>query len=267
MKFLVAIDLEGVACAIGVPFEGISRGEGKNYAFAAKQATREGCTAVDALFDNGATEVIVWDAHGDGLNLDYEKFDMRCRFIQGSDMRMTKLPVFDNLDGVVFIGYHAGDNTPGAVLCHTYSMINYTWNKIDGKQVGEFEMDAALLGKKGAKAIFLSGDQFVVEQAKAACPWIETAIVKEGSGFNSCVSLHPYAACNAIYEGVTKAVKNLDTMKCYKINEPFELTVCYKRAEGAQLCHFRNPDGTPFEVVDAYTRRGTLSKIEDYFLH
>ena len=171
MKFLVAIDLEGVACGIGVPFEGISRGEGKNYAFAAKQATREGCTAVDALFDNGATEVIVWDAHADGLNLDYEKFDMRCRFIQGCDMRMTKLSVFDNLDGVVFIGYHAGDNTPGAVLCHTYSMVNYAWNKIDGKQVGEFEMDAALLGKKGAKSIFLSGDQFVVEQAKKACPW------------------------------------------------------------------------------------------------
>jgi len=56
-------------------------------------------------------------------------------------------------------------------------------------------------------------------------------------------------------------------MDCYKIAEPFELTVCYKRAETAQLCHFRNPDGSPFSVVDAYTGRGVLNKIEDYFLH
>ena len=266
-KYLVAIDMEGVACAIGVPYEGISRGEGKNYAFAARQASREGCAAVDALFESGADEVIVWDAHGDGLNLDYEMFDKRCRFIQGGDMRMTKLSVFDNLSGVVFIGYHASDNTPDSILCHTYSMMNYTWNKINGEYVGEFEIDAALLGKKGAKAIFLSDDQFVTAQAKTACPWIETVTVKESSGFNSCVSMHPAAACDAIYEGVKNAVANLDTMKCYKIAEPFELTVCYKRAETAQLCHFRNPDGSAFGVVDAYTRQGTLSKIEDYFLH
>ena len=146
-------------------------------------------------------------------------------------------------------------------------MINYTWNKINGDYVGEFEIDAALLGKKGAKSIFLSGDQYVCAQAKKACPWIETVTVKEGSGFNSCVSMHPLAAVDAIYEGVKKAVGKLESMDCYKIAEPFELTVCYKRAEGAQACHFRNPDGSAFDVVDAYTRKGILTKIEDYFLH
>ena len=65
----------------------------------------------------------------------------------------------------------------------------------------------------------------------------------------------------------TQIAENLDAMNCYRIEEPFELTVCYKRVESAQLCHFRNPDGSAFGVVDAYTRSGTLARIEDNFLH
>ena len=54
-------------------------------------------------------------------------------------------------------------------------------------------------------------------------------------------------------------------MKAFTIPTPFELTVSYKRIEYAQGCNLRNPDNTPFEFVDAYTRRGTLDDPEHYF--
>lgn len=39
--------------------------------------------AVRALFDEGADEVIVWDNHGSGVNLDYDLLDARCRIALG----------------------------------------------------------------------------------------------------------------------------------------------------------------------------------------
>lgn len=81
-KFYIAVDCEGVACAVGSPGEALGKGE--NYAFACLQATREADAAAKALFDGGATEVVVWDAHGSGVNLHYDLLDSRCKILLGS---------------------------------------------------------------------------------------------------------------------------------------------------------------------------------------
>ena len=76
MKFYIAVDCEGPACVVGEPGKGL--GSGENYRFACLQATREANAAARALFDAGAQEVVVWDAHGTGVNLQYDLLDPRC---------------------------------------------------------------------------------------------------------------------------------------------------------------------------------------------
>lgn len=76
MKFIVAVDLEGVACAYA-PL-GASVEDSFNVQFVRKQATKEADAAVRALFDMGATEVVVWDNHGRGCSLDCDLLDERC---------------------------------------------------------------------------------------------------------------------------------------------------------------------------------------------
>ena len=72
-KFVVAVDLEGLACVVGAYGRGLA--ESRDYEFAALQGTREASAAVNALFDNGANDVIVWDCHGTGVNLKYGMLD------------------------------------------------------------------------------------------------------------------------------------------------------------------------------------------------
>ena len=72
-KYYIAVDCEGVACAVGTP--GVGLADSENYRFACLQATREANAAVRALFDAGADEVTVWDAHGSGINLLYDELD------------------------------------------------------------------------------------------------------------------------------------------------------------------------------------------------
>ena len=65
-RFMVAVDCEGVACAVGKP--GGTLNDSDNYAFVQQQASaRSGCRA-RALFNAGATQVIVCDYHHSGIN-------------------------------------------------------------------------------------------------------------------------------------------------------------------------------------------------------
>ena len=262
-KYCVAVDLEGVACAVGTYGQGLAEGT-KNYPFAALQATREANAAAKALFDSGAKDVIVWDNHGTGVNLNYDLLDKRCRIAMGAGSR-TRFPgVDESYDGVLFIGYHSYD-APRAVLAHVYSSSTFTSHLINGKPVGELQIDAAIAGKRGVKTLFVSADDVCVAQAKESFPWINTVVTKQALAWNSCISEHPERVCESIYASVLDAVKNIDKMRAYTIETPFELTLSYKRIEYAQGCCFRNPDGSLFEAVDAYTRRGTLEDIEQYF--
>ena len=61
------------------------------------------------------------------------------------------------------------------------------------------------------------------------------------------------------------ACARLSEMRPFTIPEPFSYEIRYKRIEYAQGCSYRCPDGTLFERTDAYTRRGTLARIEQIF--
>lgn len=263
-KYCISVDLEGLACVVGGYGQGLSDSS-KNYTFAAYQGTREANSAAKALFDCGAEEVLIWDCHGTGVNLDYNAFDPRCKFIIGAGSRKRFPGMDESFDGVLFVGYHAYD-TPNATLSHVYSSSTYTSHKINGKEIGELQLDAAIAGKRGVKTLFVSSDDICVAQALESFPWIKTVVTKQSLAWNSCISKHPMSVCSEIYEAVCDAVNEKDEMQTYCIPTPFELTVSYKRIEYAQGCNLRNPDNTPFEVVDAYTRRGILADPEHYFL-
>ena len=51
--YYIAIDMEGVACVVGTPGEGLSSSSA-NRDFAAREALREANAAARALFDCGA---------------------------------------------------------------------------------------------------------------------------------------------------------------------------------------------------------------------
>lgn len=262
-KYCISVDLEGVACVVGSYGQGLAEGT-RNFSFAMSQGTREANAAAKALFDSGAEEVIVWDCHGTGVNLDYSAFDSRCKFIIGAGSRVRFPGVDSSFDGVLFIGYHAYD-TPKATLAHVYSSSTFVSHKVNGKEIGELQLDAAIAGKRGVKTLFVSSDDICVAQAKESFPWVKSVVTKQSLAWNNCISKHPDAVCDEIYSSVLQAVSEEETMKPFVLPTPFELTVSYKRIEYAQGCNLHNPDNTPFEAIDAYTRQGILTDPEDYF--
>ena len=196
--------------------------------------------------------------------MDYSLFDKRCTFTLGAGSRLRFPGIEEGYDGILFLGYHAYD-APAATLAHVYSSTTFQGQWINGKPVGELQIDAAVAGKRGVPVLFVAADDVCVGQAKETVPWAETVVTKKALAWNSCISKHPQTACDEIYAGVQAACERLPEMRPFTIPEPFDYEIRYKRIEYAQGCSYRTPDGALFERTDAYTRRGTLASVEQIF--
>ncbi|MEJ5251149.1 MAG: M55 family metallopeptidase [Chthonomonadetes bacterium] len=259
MRFLVSVDCEGLACVVGVP--GGTLTDSPNYAFACRQAVREANAAVRALFQMGAEEVIVWDAHGGGVNLPYDELDERVLVALGSGFNRRFPGVDETFSGVLFIGYHAMDNTPDAVLAHSYSSKAYQWMEVNGEQVGEIAIDAASAGERNVPVIFVSGDDKCVAEARRFLPWVETVETKRAFGWNAALSKHPRRAERDIEEGVRRAVSRLSEMQVFRFQSPLTVRLRYKRLEDAERA---SRGASCWRRVDAYTAEAVFERISDW---
>ncbi len=260
MKFIVAVDCEGVAGVVGAP--GGSLNESRDLEFARLQATREADAAARGLFEAGATQVIVWDNHGGSLNLHYDQLDERCDIALGVGFRHRWPGLDESFSGVVLIGYHPMDNTEDGVICHSFSSASYQSIKVNGQEVGEIAIDGAMAGEWGVPVILVASDDRGVAEARSFFPWVETVATKQGMGWNAAVSKHPQRASAQIREGVQRAVTRRPEMKPFWFTEPIELEIRYKRIEAAQAASRGFRRG---ERVDPYTVRWRLERLSDYF--
>jgi len=260
MKFIVAVDCEGVACAVGSP--GASLNESRDLPFAQLQATREADACAKGLFDAGAEEVIVWDNHGGSLNLHYDLLEERCDIALGVGFPHRFPGLDSSFAGVAFIGYHAMDNTEDAVMCHTFSSGSYQYMKINGVEVGEMAIDGAVAGSHDVPVVFVASDDKGTAEARTFFQNVETVTTKNALGWNAAISKHPQRAVAEIRAGAKAAAERLDEFAPFRFIEPLSFEIRYKRIEAAQTA---SRGLKACERVDPYTVRWRLDSLADYF--
>lgn len=263
MTYYIAVDCEGCACVVGKPGEGLGRED--NYRFACLQATREADAAARALFDAGAEDVVIWDAHGTGVNLSYDLLDPRCRVLLGSGHRGRFTGMDATCTGVLFIGYHARENTADAVLAHTFSSAAFQSYKINGREAGELEIDAAYAGELGVPVLFCSGDEAFVAQAQELLPGVASVATKRALSWTSAVSRHPKAVCDDIYRTVLAAAAQPDAARLFRLPHHLSVEIRYKRMEDAARAPLTDENGRPFARTDPFTRAGRIESICSLF--
>ena len=127
------------------------------------------------------------------------------------------------------------------------------------------QIDAAFAGKRGVPVLFIASDDQAVAQARESFPWIEAVVTKQASAWNFALSLHPQAAVEAIYRGVTAALAREAEMQTYTIREPLHLSLRFRRTDEAPAAQLYDRARRPFTSPDAYTREGWLEHLEDLF--
>jgi D-amino peptidase len=242
MKYVIAVDCEGPAGVVGKPGGSLNDAPAQ-YEFARRQATAEASAAARGLFAAGATQVIVWDNHGGGVNLVYDELD-------------------ETFAGLLFIGYHARDNTVAAPLAHTFNSGKYQWIKINGREIGEMAVDAAVAGAKGVPAIFVASDDKAVAEAKAFFPGITAVTTKVGYSWNAALSKHPRRVLREIEAAAQSAATDRAKVKPFAFASPLEVEIRHKRIDSADEACL---PAYGWQRVDAYTVKRSINAITDLF--
>ena len=115
----------------------------------------------------------------------------------------------DTFDAVLFIGYHASTSNPRGVRAHTMSSANLTGLRLNGREMPEAGVSAAIAGDFGVPVVMISGDDAIAEEARGILGDLEAAVTKHTLGFHSARTLMPEASYALIREKVRAALGRL----------------------------------------------------------
>ncbi len=234
MKILIAADMEGIT---GVVHSDQTNPSHAEYARFRELMTADVNAAIRGAFDAGADEVIVSDGHWDNRNILIERLDPRARLNSGGPRPFSMVQGIDNgVDGVLFIGYHARVGITDAILDHTWSTQRVAGLWLNGHEMGEIGLNAAVCGHFDVPVLMISGDQNACAEAVALLGEVETAIVKRATGRTSAECLPPEVTGRLIQEAAARAVRRLAAGKApapLRLEPPITVTVAFGHSEMA----------------------------------
>jgi D-amino peptidase len=165
----------------------------------------------------------------------------------------------DTFDAVLFIGYHAKAGTEEGVLAHTSSgnVIDLSINNVSLPEAG---YNALIAGLYDVPIAFLAGDNWICQQAKNL--FGEIATVETKIGMNRAeLGLHPEVVRDLIRSEVTKAVKDLQKFKPFKLNAPYTMVLKVRKerelfagAERSGEGEFTFTSSDFLEIMDAFNQ-------------
>jgi len=235
LKVYISTDMEG--CSGVTCSEQVAGEEGKRLMAGDMNACIEGCFAA------GATEVVVRDHHASGRNVDPQAIDSRAKLIQGATPS-NRFQGIEGVDVMILLGYHAKALTPGGTLAHSYSSASIQGMWLNGKEVGEIGVDAAIAAEHKVPVVLVVGDDKTCAEAQAWLPGVVTCPTKKGTGPQSADPLPLEESRRRITQSTKEALAKRNEIRPIKIDYPATLRWDYL-PKGSLRTH--NPQFKPVD--------------------
>ena len=174
---------------------------------------------IEGCFLAGATEVIVKDGHGDGINLDPALINSKARLIQGATPR-ERFKDMEGSEALILLGYHGMAQTKNAIMAHSYSSATIQMMYLNGKPVGEIGVDASIAGEHNVPVVLVTGDDKTMKEAKDWIPGVVTCQVKKGTSHLSGKCLPLEQSHQLIKKKTVQALEKRNSIKPVKANYP-----------------------------------------------
>ncbi|MEV7124748.1 M55 family metallopeptidase [Streptomyces sp. NPDC093260] len=177
MKILISADMEG---ATGVTWPGDVLPGTPQWERCRSMFTSDVNAAVLGFFDGGADEVLINEAHWSMRNLLLERLDERAQMLTGrhKSLSMVEGVQHGDVDGIAFIGYHAGAGMEG-VLAHTYLANQITGVWLNDVRASEGLLNAHVAAEYGVPVVLVTGDDLACEDALGYAPEALKVAVKD----------------------------------------------------------------------------------------
>ena len=257
MKVYISADMEGVA---GVVNQEQLRPEGFEFQQFREFMTAEVNAAIEGAREEGATEIVVSDSHGTGLNLLMDALPQDIQLVRSWPRPLGMMEgIDDSFSAAIFLGYHSSVANTGGIVAHTISSATLFSVKINGTQMSEGGINALIAGHFGVPVVMMSGDDAAVKEVSDMLGPIERAVVKWHCSHTSARTLMPEAARSLIKEKARAGVRRAQELQPFHIDGPLTLDLTYQRDKPAELIAYL-PN---VERLDNHTVRfvGTIIEI------
>jgi len=175
MRVLISADAEGVS---GITSTNELLFGRPHYEFMRQMMTADVNAAVSGSFDGGATQVVVNDAHWTMTNVLIERLDPRADLIKGFQKHLAMVEGVQDADAIFFLGYHARTGDSNGVANETVFGREIVEIRMNGRPIGESEINAALCGAFGVPLVFASGDDVYERELRETFPAVEFGLTK-----------------------------------------------------------------------------------------
>ncbi len=249
LKVYISVDMEGVTGVVSSEQLGPT---GFEYQRAREWMTGEALAAIQGARDAGATEIVVSDSHGNGQNLLIDQFPDDVTLIRSWPRPLMMMEGIDSsFAAAVFIGYHASTANVRGVRAHTMSSATLTGVALNGKQVPEGGMNAAIAGYFGVPVVAVSGYDAAVAEVQRYATGMEGAVVKRAISFHSAATMTPKAGQALIRAKVKAGVEQRARIAPFVVGTQVSADVSFKHYRTAEMLAY-----LPIVTrVDAHTVR------------
>ena len=233
MKVYISVDMEGIG---GVVTSDQLGPTGFEYQRARQFMTDEALAAIQGARDAGATEILVSDSHGNGQNLLIDQLPPDITVIRSWPRPLMMMEGIDStFAAAVFVGYHASTANVRGVRAHTMSSATLTGVTLNGTEVPEGGLNAAIAGHFGVPVVAVTGDDAAVAEVRKFTGDIPGAEVKRAISFHSAATLTPKAAQELIRARVKEGIERRGSARPYVLRGPVTLEMSFKNYRAAEL--------------------------------
>jgi D-amino peptidase len=218
VKFMIRTDVEGVT--------GVTTYEqAESSPFGRAMLMNDVRAVIDGLLAEGDHEIVIYDEHTDGRNVHLVELPEVVSVICGKPPYRPDWGGIDNsFNAMLMVGFHARSGVPGALLPHSYSRRNLSL-RINGKEVGEIGMEAAIAGEAGVPLWLVSGDSAGMAEAAEIVPGVRTVTVKEAMGEFAALCYPPKLTARRLYAAAQGLLRDPPTVKPLRFRGPITLEI------------------------------------------
>jgi D-amino peptidase len=221
LHFFISFDLEGVS---GVTSWNEMKTDAPDFLRIRRSATAEVNAAVRGIRKSGLPvgEILICDAHGRGDNLLPDELERGVSLVRGAPRNYYMVEgLNEKFAAAFFIGYHAMVGTMGGLMDHTYSSSSIYNIRLNGRDVGETAINAAVCGHYGVPLALVSGDDRLAREVRSFFgPGVETITTKTGISRFAGQCRHPADVCREIEIKAERAALRNRTLKPFAFRPP-----------------------------------------------
>lgn len=229
LKLYISVDMEGIGGVVN-PADACVEPDPDCEMFR-RAMTAEVNAAIESALQAGFNEILLEEHHGARgfRNILLGELNPRAKLLRGWPRPRGGVSGLDSsFAAAMFIGYHAREGTPKAVLAHTFLDFAVADFRINGRSIGEGEFNAIVAGALGVPVIMVAGDDGVVKQLRDFLGDVEGAVVKEAVSRTATVAVPPAVSAARVKEAAARALGRRSQFRPVRLEVPYRAEFTFK---------------------------------------